>query len=248
MTSLRNTLLSILLILFSSDFSVQASAGVAGKTFEDCIIKFGQLILVENEIPENVCHVANTLNDVVRSSLQNYVNRVSSFDKFARGECFRRWKDDWEEVFAVERAPEFKRFASETVTDPRSRFSDRYYKLFRRAEFERNMTLLIQKRKYPSKAPADDCYSMWMSLIGARADNVGFLLQNGFVDDLQQGKMPPSVYPQFWLIVQHADLHVDFQKEVLQILETSGAENQFPERLITSLRDRVAHNMEYLEE
>lgn len=238
----------MLLIFFLSDDSLASSETSVGMKFEDCIIEFGNTMIIDNESPESVCYMPNALNDVVRSSMMGYVSRVSSFEKEARGKCFRHWRDDWEEVLAIERAPEFTTFASETVTDPRSVFSERYYKLYRRAEFERNMTLLIQRRNYPSKAPEDDCYSMWMSLIVARADNVGFLLQNGFIEDLQQGKMPASVYPQFWLMVQHADLHVDFQKDVLEVLEQVGPEKPFPERLINSLRDRVEHNMQYFQE
>lgn len=119
--------------------------------------------------------------------------------------------------------------------------------LFVRASFDRAATRIFETddarrsttRRTEGFDIPSDCFGT-LDLAVARAENVVFFIEKKLDSMFRDGEIPASLFTEFWLIIQHADLACGFQSQGLQLLKTWGPRQNFPDRLITSLETRLS--------
>ena len=214
------------------------------KRFESCMQDIGAGIFSGAFPDSKNCYM--NLHDedmaVFKDSIFKYIRkRIKGKNADALAACRKRWDTQWQDIYSEENKASFVKYKSKLLTiSPSSGLSSRQYALYRRAEFEREMTLFAMENGWLNAKPDEyDCFIHWLPIVVARAENIAFLKSQKFISQLNNGILAENIHPQFWLIIQHADLHKPFQKEVLILLENHQQTLRFSEILLNSLRERV---------
>jgi len=226
-----------------------------GKEFLQCLQAVGEF-LYRDQSPDaaEITHLPSLPNcyldgagkairGVVRQSVTNYREVMAKLTPHQRDRCAERWAESWAEAAkSVWTKKDWREVEHVNVAKPYEELDPLERELFVRAEIEREMVYRNQERG--ETRDGADCQFAWTNSLIAREDNLGFFKQKNLLEKFQNGALSPKVFPEFWLVIQHADMHVAFQAEALKVIERHGPDQAFPEVLIESLRKRVKTNRE----
>lgn len=177
---------------------------------------------------------------VVREAIRGHGEDIGDLSSEDRAICTERWVAEWAETArSVWDRTDWSDVPYVHVRHPYEELPQLEQILFARAEIEREMVLRNQARAKSDRAEAPACRLMWINSLLAREDNLAFFRAQRLLEKFAAGDLSSKVFAEFWLVIQHADMHPEFQAQALGIIERFGPEQNFPDVLVRSLRSRV---------
>ncbi|GIX16789.1 MAG: hypothetical protein KatS3mg119_0975 [Rhodothalassiaceae bacterium] len=189
-----------------------------------------------------------SLAQTMRREVDLYWQKLQGMSPAQRRACAAVWRQTWNRALeAVSAGVHGKGFPALGQGPIPRGLSAVQEELFVRASFDRAATRIFEtddaRRSMMRQKDGFDissgCFGT-LDLAVTRAENVVFFMEKKLDSMFRHGNIPASLFTEFWVIIQHADLACGFQKQGLQLLKTWGPRQNFPDRLITSLETRLS--------
>lgn len=246
-------LLSVCMMVSLQGWPTDARAAEPGEGFFICMEELGALLfgepgktlsksLLQGRLPNcAMMHVpGNEIPEVAMSEFAFTLQRAAAVSAEKRRACHETWSEDWGVVRdRVRSRDDWGSLPFVAVSDPNDELSPLEQEIFYRAEFERDASRLAEERKISGQLPPGECYWTWTAVGYARLENAGFFSSSDLLSAFENGKIGPKVTPEFWLMIQHADILPNFQFGGFVKLYDLVADRDFPEVLLSSMVFRM---------
>lgn len=202
-----------------------------------CMEEVGKFIFIPEQDLKNVqltCHTLQSIEHYKQQYLAELIEYKKNFTGFKAehvAQCHSIWNTDWEDATAK---------TQDKIPSVYSKLSPIEQEVIYRSLLDQSITeIAMQTGRFYIKREKGSCDNIAANVMFVRSENVAFLRNNNVEALFQSSKLNPKLFRDLWFIIQHADLHVSFQEKWLKIFKRAVHAQNFPERLVNSLEERI---------